>query len=365
MKKIFIVSGEVSGDSIAAWYVQRLRKQNPNIVVHAVGGPALEAEGVELYARMEDLNVVGLVEILKKLPFILRFSKQLMQHILDGRYDEVVLVDFPGFNLRLARMLKKQNKNMHITYVSPPQLWAWGAWRLKKIKRSIDRVIVMYPFEVDWYSKRGLKVEWLGSPVYQRLEAHLQQKPQREFKIALLPGSRHNELAVLLPLMIKIATRLSLAHPGLRFVLPLASTFRVDQMKKMIRQAGGSVLGERVKVVADRAEKYRHLSTCCLALAKPGTTTLELALLGIPTLLVFKTSWLTYLLARGFVRVEWMGLPNLLLGRVVYPEFIQFDCTQNKILAEANTMLRAFKSDAPEYHVILEDLAAIRQMLES
>jgi len=169
MKKIFIVAGELSGDKLGAWYAERLRKEDSSCEIHAVGGPFLEQAGAILYDRMENLNVAGFIEVLKHIRFLCRFMRELARYIVNNNFDEVVVVDFPGFNLKLIKKLKKLNRSLKIIYLSPPQLWVWGPWRARKIRKYCDEVIVIYPFEVAWYKKRKINAQWFGYPFYENL----------------------------------------------------------------------------------------------------------------------------------------------------------------------------------------------------
>lgn len=329
MKKIFFVSGELSGDKLGAWYLKKLLEQEKNIFCAAVGGTYLKEAGAEIYERFETLNIVGVIEILKHACRILRFIKKLAKHIVSEGFEEVVVIDFPGFNLRLIKKLKKLNKNIKISYLSPPQLWVWGERRIKKIKKYCDDVIVIYPFEVEWYKKRGVTTRWLGYPFYDRLKPYFSEKKERA--IAIIPGSRMVEVESLLPIFLKIVRRLKIANSGLKIIIPLAESIDSKIVEAMVKKADIGWLRQDVVIVKGENEKFQAMSKCCIALTKPGTITLELALLMVPSVVAYKTSWLTYMIAKRFIRVSSMTLPNLLLNEQVFPELIQDDCTEKKI----------------------------------
>lgn len=356
MKKIFIVTGELSGDRLAARHLAGLKLQEPDLYVQAIGGNFLQAEGAVLYKSFQTLNLTGIVEIIAHLPAVLRVMRELCDHIAKNGFDEVFVVDFPGFNLRLIRLLKAKIKNIKITYLSPPQLWCWGAWRVKKLKKYCDRVIVLYPFEVEWYRKQGLHVEWLGTPVYQLLAPYRLNAEAKEPLIALLPGSRRTEIECLLPLFLQTAQQLKRNHPELKFILPRAQSISKRDLESLIKKHGLSYIWKSVTLVEGEAEKFAALSRCCAALSKPGTVTLELALLGVPTVVAYKTSWLTYLIARSLVKVSSMTLPNLLTGETIFKEFIQYSCNPKIIAAEIDKLYRAFSLKGDEYHSIVENL---------
>jgi len=336
-KKVFFVAGELSGDKLGAWYVNKLRKES-EIEVSAVGGNFLKAAGATLYDRLEKLNVVGLIEIIKNIKFLLRFLSDLTKHILDNNFDEVVVVDFPGFNLRLMKKIKKIKPEIKITYLSPPQLWAWGERRIKTIKKYCDEVIVLYPFEVEWYKKRGVYARWLGYPFLDKVSEFCGQNIEKKNHIAIMPGSRSIEIKRLLPLFLKVINRFKLLYPNVKIFLPLAESVDKEQVERILRKSGSSRWGKDITIVCGQKEKLKVLSSCCLALTKPGTVTLELALLSVPAVVAYKAPWITYFIAKLLVKIKYMALPNLLLKDPVYPEFIQSDCKEDKILKSLKSL---------------------------
>ncbi len=366
MNKIFIVAGEVSGDRLAAWYVKRLRAhQQTDLYFEAVGGASLQAEGVKLFEHLTALNVAGLVEIVRHLPSIMRFMRRLSDYIITHDFDTVVVVDFPGFNLRLIKQLKQRKPELKIIYLSPPQLWCWGAWRVRTLKKYTDQVMVLYPFEVEWYRNRGVTVTWDGSPVYEMLAPYREQKVEKTLCIALIPGSRNSEIITMLPLFLHTAALLLARHPELSFVLPVAPSMDRDVLKKIAQQHNLLSVWEKVMCVSDEREKFMHLTQCCCALSKPGTVSLELALLRVPTVIAFKVSWLTYLLARLFVRVKVMGLPNLLLDAIVAPEIIQFKCRPDVLAREVEMLYDEFVTQSESYHQRMNNLKKLADMFST
>jgi len=360
MRKIFLVAGELSGDKLGAWYVNRLRKQGAEAKFCAIGGSFLEAAGVELHDRFEKLNVAGLIEIIKHLRFLLSFLNNLAKHITSQGYDEVIAIDFPGFNLRLIKKLKKLNPEIKITYLSPPQLWIWGSWRIKKLKNFCDDIVVLYPFEVEWYEKRGVTARWLGYPFYDTFRPYFDIRNGRK-NIAVMPGSRIMEIERLLPLFIRVIKRFKLLYPSVKVVLPLAESIDINKVEKILRKSGTGRWGQDIKIVQGEEEKLKALSSCCLALTKPGTVTLELALLSIPAVVAYKASWVTYFVAKALVNIECMALSNLLLGEKVYPEFIQGDCKEDKIFRELEGLYKSVVSG--EEMVMKEKLRGLRESL--
>jgi lipid-A-disaccharide synthase len=363
MKKTFIVTGELSGDCTAAWYVKRLQATESDLQIQAVGGDNLRALGVEIFKRFEELNVVGVFEIFRHLPKILRILNELVTHIKMGGFDEVVLVDFPGFNLRLAKKLKSLDPKIKVTYLAPPQLWCWGAWRVNKLKKYCDNLIVLYPFEVEWYKQRGVTAQWLGNPVYDSLQQYFHLAEHKERLIAILPGSRKSEIERFFPLFTAIVKKFTLHHPDVKFVLPLASSLSTDFIHQQLEKSGLKKFSHKLIFTKTENEKFEQLSKCCLAVTKPGTVTLELALLKIPAVMMFKISWLTYVFARPLVKVKYMSLPNLLLDFPLYKELVQSDCKVDLISREIENLYLGFVRKTNDYVMKMKKIDELRRLL--
>lgn len=367
VKKIFFVAGELSGDRIAAWYITKrfgtAQDKTQELTFQGIGGNQMLNVGVELYARFETLNVTGSIEIIKHLPRLLRIIKNVATYIKQHEFDEVVLVDFPGFNLRLAQQLKSFLPSLTITYVSPPQLWCWGAWRIKKLKSYCDRIIVMYPFEVEWYKQRGVSATWLGSPVYETLKPYLDRPVEKEKRIALLIGSRKQEIEKLTPIFAQCLRTLAHRFPEITFVIPLASSIDDQFINTIFMSEGLCAYRSRIIMVRGEENKIKHLQTCCCALSKPGTVTLELALLSIPTIIIYTTSWITYLIARVLVSVRWMGLPNLLMEREIFKEYIQQQSNPTLVVAAISKLYTSFTESGQTYKDTNNACVALKDML--
>lgn len=369
-KKVFLLAGEASGDVLGVWYLAQQRRRDAaglsrmaGVEYHGIGGPQMAAAGVSLVRSFDELQVVGVAEIIRHLPRLLRLQREVVQHILTEGYDEVVLIDFPGFNLRVLRDLKKKMPTLPITLLSPPQMWVWGAWRVKKVALA-DTVIVLYPFEVEWYKKRGVNAEWWGSPVVQRLEKVIGAVPEKKEKmIAVLPGSRPQELKQLMRYYAPALRSLSHTDSSLKIVFLLAPSLNREMIKAALKPYMVGSWGCEVRFVVDEQEKYRVMAHSMCALTKPGTNTLELALLGVPAVVVYKTSWLTYWLARMVVQVPSMTLPNLLTGKKMYTELLQSDCTPEAIAAKLHALVREYEENKQVYRVRCSALRQIKQEL--
>ncbi|MFH0898684.1 MAG: lipid-A-disaccharide synthase [bacterium] len=362
MKKIFIVAGELSGDRVGAWYVKKFLHED--VSIEAVGGDFLQKAGVNIFHRFEDLNVTGVVEVVKKLPFIFKFLKRLATYIVDNAFDEVILVDFPGFNLMLAKKLKAMVPSLVITYLSPPQLWCWGAWRAKKLKRYCNQLIVLYPFEVQWYASRGINAYWMGSPVYDSMENFFSDADlPKQNCIAIIPGSRESEIEQMFGFFAGVMKSFFENYPDVTCIIPFAQSLSQAIIEQKLCDCGLEKYRERITIVCGEEQKFRALSRCCLAVCKPGTVTLELALLGVPAVILFKTSRLTYLLARPLVKVTCMSLPNLLFGSQVYKECIQGECSVDHAFEHAQRLYQSYLSENVQYFDTQKKLIQLRDLL--
>ncbi len=364
MEKIFIVSGELSGDQAGAWYLNKI-KENVEIDCQAVGGTFLKSAGAKIYENIEKLNITGVVEVLWKLRFIFSFLNKLSTHIIDNKFDKVVLVDFPGFNLMLAKRLKKLNPKIEIVYLSPPQLWVWGAWRITKLKKYCDKLVVLYPFEVDWYKERGVNAEFIGNPLCDKLGCYFNQtflQPKKN-QIAILPGSRKQEIIKLFPIFANTIKKIKLLYPKMKIVLPVADSLDINFLEKNLRKHGLYNHGQDVHLICGEDEKIKALQESFLAITKPGTITLELALLNIPSIIFYKVPWITYFLAKLVVNIKQMGLPNLFLKKIVYKEFIQDDCKADLIFDHVKKIYQSFLKQDDFYKNIKNDLEEIKKDL--
>ncbi len=360
MKRLFVVAGELSGDHLGAWYVNKLcNNSSHEYVIEAIGGDALQSSGAKIFERFEKLNVTGIVEIVRHIPRLLMLMDKIINYLIAQNIDEVVLIDFPGFNLRLAKRLKQKKPSLKITYLSPPQLWCWGKWRLTTLKKYTDQVIVMYPFEVEWYRQQGMQVVWLGNPVYDRLQKYFDVPVKAMPMVALLPGSRVKEWELLLPIIADVVKKMHVQFPEITFFLSKPTSLSSDFMQQQLERAG--LIG-LVEVIDGEERKMQALQHCCFAITKPGTVTLELALLKIPALVMYKTSRLTYFIGKRFAYVSHMALPNLLLRESVYPEFIQERCTSKKLFYAGQHLYQSFNENSVVYREQKKKLGRLQNL---
>lgn len=362
MKKIFIVAGELSGDMTAGWYLKKI-KETENIQAYAVGGQYLEQAGAIIYDNFNKLNIVGVIEILGKLKFIFSYLNKLTNYILDNNFDEVILVDFPGFNLILAKKLKKKNKNIKIIYLSPPQVWIWGKYRIKKLKKYCDNLIVMYPFEVEWYKSQGLHADFLGNPLCENLKDFIYSDLEIKNQIAILPGSRKQEIIKLIPMFSQLIKKILFSYPDLKIIFPIANSLDINFVKSELNKCDLKNYMQNIVFIYDEEEKKRELKQSVLAITKPGTVSLELALFEVPSIIIYKTSWFTYWIAKLVVNIKNMGLPNLFLKKIVFKEFIQGDCKIDFIFDEVQRIYESFINKQNSYFDIKQELEKVKNEL--
>ncbi len=333
-----IVAGEDSGDIHGASLVQAIHRLNPGTRFFGMGGHRMRESGVEIIADASQIAVVGVTDVLLHLKLILQTMNRLESAIGERKPDLLILIDYPGFNLRLAKSAKKMGTV--ILYYISPKVWAWGKRRIATIRRYVDRMAVIFPFEEPMYKNAGVSASFVGHPLldivktkYQREEA-LDKFGLAKDKttIALLPGSRRSEVDRLLPEMLKAAVLIRENSPGVQFVLPLADSISPESIAPMMD-------ANPITVHIVRNDTYDALAVSNIAIVASGTATLETALLDVPMVIIYRVSALTYYLAKVAVRIEHLGLVNILAGRTVVPELLQKEATGEKIAAEILDML--------------------------
>jgi len=352
---LLMVAGEVSGDLHGSKVLARLREHAPGLSVYGIGGDRMRDEGLELLYHADDFAVVGLVEVLRHVP---RFKSALDRTVRVAearRTSAAILIDYPGFNLVLARRLKA--RGIRVLYYISPQVWAWGEGRVRTIARVVDRLAVAFPFEVDFYRERGVTAEFVGHPLLEEPWVGEVGGPKTDLDIppvlGLLPGSRRQEVARHLLPMIGAAAILRESVPGLRVRLALAQGF------------GPEVLGECGVRGSDWIEPVAAadvpdvLRTSTALLVASGTATLEAACAGTPMVVLYRVSPLTYLVGRLALRVPDIGLVNLVAGRRVVPELVQGGVTAARLARE----VLPFLTDRDRVREASRTLLAVREKL--
>jgi lipid-A-disaccharide synthase len=354
--RVLISCGEPSGDLYGAELVRRLRTRLPGLDVFGLGGDHLESAGARLHAHVRELAVVGLVEVLRHLPRFRTIFNGVLAEVERHPPDVAVLVDYPDFNLRLAGALHR--RGVPVVYYVSPQLWAWRGGRMKHIRRSVARVLVIFPFEERLYREAGVPVTFVGHPLVDtvRPEADrasflrtLDLDPARP-TLAVLPGSRPKELGHNLPALVGALRLIAARRPDVQPVLALAPSLERGPVDTLAR-------GLPLRVVAGRT--HGVVGTAAAALVASGTATVETALLGTPMVVVYRVSPLTYALGRPLVRVSQFAMVNLIAGRPIVPELIQRDFTPERVAAEALALL----DDPARATRMRADLAAVRAAL--
>ncbi|HYO92340.1 MAG TPA: lipid-A-disaccharide synthase [Pyrinomonadaceae bacterium] len=345
---LMIVAGEASGDAHAAALVRALRERAPQASLQFFGatGREMRAAGVESLVHSDDLSILGLAEIGRALPRFWRAYKTLKSAARERRPDAVVLVDWPDFNLRLARALHRSG--LRVIYYISPQLWAWRSHRVRSIRRDVDLLLTILPFEKDWYDRRGVRhVEFVGHPLAGAGRARMSREefclshdldPSRPL-IALLPGSRRKELERILPPMLEAASLLCAKRPDAQFVLALAPARALGEAEAHTSAAieRGVSLPQTFSVV--HGETREALGAADAAAITSGTATLEAALLGVPQVIVYKESLLNWHILGSLIRTEHYGLTNLIAGERLATELIQNDLTGEKLSQELLALL--------------------------
>lgn len=338
--RILIVAGEASGDLHAASVVQELLRRAPQLTVEGIGGDRLRQAGVHLHAYAGDLAVVGLVEVAYKFPALWRAYRSMVRLLRQRPPDLLMLVDFPDFNLLLAR--RAYRLGIPVLYFISPQVWAWRTGRVRSIARYVRRLLVIFPFEEAFYRRRGVEALYVGHPLLDRLspspsrhEARRRlELEQTATVVGLLPGSRMGELAKHLPLLLMAARQLLITRPDLRVIVAAAEGLPLDLIGSSLKQEASSA-----RVVQGRTHEVMAASD--LILVASGTATLEAAIIGTPMVIVYRLAFVSWLVGRLLIRVPYIGMVNLVAGKGIVPELIQFEATPDRIAEEARRLLES------------------------
>jgi lipid-A-disaccharide synthase len=330
---IMILSGESSGDAHAAEFVEQLKLEQPDIGLSGMGGQAMQKAGVDVFFDSSIIAVVGLVEVLHHWGDIKKAMAIVKQHLDETRPDLLVLVDYPEFNLKMADHARQLGIKV-LFYISP-QVWAWRPKRIHKIGGLIDHMAVIFKFEKHLYEDAGIPVSFVGHPLVDRIKADGDTQGARTKLgisatakvIGLFPGSRRSEITRLLPVLFATAQQMQARDPALRFLLPVAPNLDFEAIS---RQAANS--GLNIDVTGD--ELYDVISSCDAIATCSGTVTLEIALLNVPMCILYKISWLSYLILRRMVRIPHIGLANIVADKAVVREFVQRDANPETLSGE-------------------------------
>jgi len=359
-KTLVVIAGEASGDLHAAHLIKELKTLYPEGRFFGLGGEKLRAEGITLWHDLTQLAVVGFVEVLKHYSHFKRIFDDTLTRIIMLKPDAVILVDYPGFNLRLARELKKHG--ICVIYFISPQVWAWGRGRITLIHKSVDLMLVLFKFEEDVYQDGALKVTWVGHPLLDAVRP-AKTRPQlltdigftdQAPVVALLPGSRVREIRALLPIMLKSASLIHKQYPQAQFLICRAGTVPRQLYKDAIERLKPEF---PYKILDD--DTYSGIEASDIVLVASGTATLETAILVRPMIILYTISLLTWLIAKVCVRIPNIGLVNVVAGRPIVPELIQFDATPSKVFST----FRSLWDDPERLAQIHADLTSVKESL--
>jgi len=359
-KSILIVSGEPSGDLHASNLVKDLKALKTDLEFFGLGGSFCKEAGVDIEFDIKKLSVIGLVDVLTNIFTISKVFRGILKKIDSKKTDLAILVDYPGFNLRLAKELKK--RGIPVIYYISPQVWAWGENRINILKECVAKILVFFKFEEDLYKKNGINSEFVGNPLLETVKTTLQR--DETFKkynlskgkpvIALLPGSRVTEVKTLLKIMIGSAEIIAGGLSGAQFVVAKYKNLPMALYEETIK---GSPLDIRI---AD-GDAYNILSVSDFAIVASGTATLETAIIGTPFVLTYRVGLINYIAYKIVAKIKVLGLVNVIAGRVIVPEFLQYDSTPEKIARESLNILR----DGSKKAAMVSALARVKSSLGS
>jgi len=355
--KLMIITGEVSGDLIGAALIMELKSSQPDLIITGIGGDKMKAAGMNLLYHTNQMAFLGFVEVVKHLPFIRQVQKRLIEVIKEKNINCIVLIDYPGFNLSIAKKLKPLG--VKIIYYVSPQLWAWAKGRVKKVRRLVDKMLVVFPFEVDFYQKENVNVEYVGHPLVERIDQYkFLSKDEFFSKFALdrskeillvLPGSRRQEVKEIFPEIIKAADRLA---KNFNMQVVVARSKNIDE--KYFQSVSSS---NNFYLIEDFT--YELMKYAKFGIVKSGTSTLEAGYFALPMVVVYKTRFLTYLIGKQLIKLDRIGMVNILLNEMVVPELIQNEANSENIFNAASDIL----SNQKTYQEVKHKLELVKEKL--
>ena len=356
LTRVMMIAGEVSGDLHGAGVVGELKQRRPALEIFGIGGDAMKRAGMELVRHISSMSFMGFVEVVKHLGLI-RETERTLASLLDQRPpDVVVLIDYPGFNLRFARKVKQ--KGIKVLYYISPQVWAWHPGRVKTMRRLVDRMKVVFPFEVELYQREGVDVEFVGHPLVETLRASATREEffrahrldLRKRLVGLFPGSRKQELEKILPVM-RAATRSLVKSHDVQCVLGIAPSLGLPLLRESIAPDDPITLVE--------GATYDLMAYADAAMVTSGTATLETGWFGTPMVVLYRTSWPSYLIARALITTTNIALVNIVLGKTVVPELIQHHARAEKVTEAVARIL----DDGAYSASVRKELSAVQSKL--
>lgn len=356
-KNILIIAGEASGDLHGSLLIHKIKAIEPEINFYGIGGDRMVNEGLNLNFHINQMAFLGFVEVIKHIPFIKKVQNELLSLIKEKEIGTAILIDYPGFNLNFAKKLKKLN--LKIIYYISPQIWAWGKGRIKKIKRLVDKMLVVFPFEEKLYKKEGIDCEFVGHPLIEILNNYNFLSQDKFFEIfslqkdkeilTILPGSRLQEIEKLFPIVIEAAELIANKY-NLQIVVGCASNIDENKFYELSNK-------DNFKII--KHHTYELIKYSKFGIIKSGTSTLEAALLGLPMVIVYKTNILSYFIGKSLINLDKIGMANIILEQKVVPELIQNDVQPEKIFNESDKIL----NDENIYNSIKDKFKNIKEIL--
>ncbi|GAB4408829.1 MAG: lipid-A-disaccharide synthase [Microscillaceae bacterium] len=351
--KYYLIAGERSGDMHGANLMKALRQQDPQAEFRFLGGEAMQAVGGTLVRHYRDLAFMGIWEVLQNIKTIRKYLRECQQDVQDYRPDALILIDYGGFNLRMARFVKAQQLPFKVIYYISPKVWAWNTGRARRIRQVVDKMLVIFPFEVDFYQKFDYQVDFVGNPLWDAIRDFrphplFREKHQLDSRpiVALLPGSRRQEVRKILRRMLSIRED----FPDVQWVVAGVSNLPPEEYAPYASLSG-------VKVIFE--DTYNLLTQAEAAVVTSGTATLETALFQVPQVVVYQTSWLTYRIAKLLVKVKYISLVNLVAGKEVVQELIQGDFHRQAL----QKALQAVRPGGARHEAILQDYTQLAEQL--
>lgn len=360
-KRIVIVAGEESGDLHAAALIKQLKQNHPTLEISGIGGKHMKAAGALLVADLAQYGVTGLTEVIKHFRVVAKAFSAIKAHLAQQKPDLLVLVDYPGFNLRLAKYAK-QSLNLKIIYYISPQIWAWKANRIHLIKQCVDKMAVILPFEKEIYEKAKVPVSFVGHPLMEKIPSSINVEalrkelnlPLQTKLIALLPGSRRHEVDNLMPILRDTARLLHQQNPNVHFVIPIAGTLQPEHIPSYF-------LKDNLPVTFVEGKAIECMAASDFVIVASGTASLECALLEKPMCIIYKSTSVTYFAVMKVIKVKYLGLCNLLSNKMIVPEFLQYDCNAKALVQ----YLSDFNQDLKKQQTMLAQLAAMKESLSN
>lgn len=340
--RIYLIAGEPSGDLLGSRLMRAMIAKDPQTEFFGVGGETMQREGLESLFDISELAVMGIVEVIPSIPRILKRIRQVVEDIERVKPDVVVTVDSWSFSARIHKLLKKKKLSIPQVHYVAPQVWAWKKKRARTMHKYIDRLLTLFPYEPKYFTPYGLKTDFVGHPVIESLVIYGSKTDFRErFNVppaseimVVLPGSRKNEVARLLPIFLSVAQQFYEKHPEYVFVIPTVKTVE-DKVQAMVKETNLPVI-----VVNTESDRYDAFHAANVAVAASGTVALELAMVDVPHIIAYRVSPLTAFLARHFLKIEFVNLTNILIGREIVPELLQENCAEDKILYYVNELIK-------------------------